>query len=130
MIHIPPTPFIRRRRAIASSSVPAPAALTLVAAAYDPDEQTATLQFDRAVDIAAFDGTQITINDGEEMTQTFNGGGGASLLDPLTVRISLAVIGDSVGAGVTMTASAMSGIVASDDGGTWEGATGLGLPFP
>jgi hypothetical protein len=116
-----------KRRSAAVATVPP---LVLASAVYDPDEQTLVLGFDRAVNIAAFDGTQVVVQDGQFNAQTFDGEGGASLLDASTVRISLGVTGAYGGEGVTMNASGASGIVASDDGGTWSGVTDLGLPFP
>jgi hypothetical protein len=131
MLRIPPSVHIHKRRGRKTRSAPpAPPALALVSASYDHDEQTLTLQFDRAVDVAGFDGTQVTVVDGEFNTQTFDGEAGATLLDPTTVRVALAVTGSYEGAGVKMTATGASGIVAMDDGGTWAGATDLELPFP
>jgi len=45
------------------------------------------------------------------------------------VEITLVPIGTASGA-LRISATAASGIVAVDDGGTWAGVTDLGLPFP
>jgi len=46
------------------------------------------------------------------------------------VSVNLQVVGEPTGALTTLTASAATGIVAVDDGGTWAGTTNTELPFP
>jgi hypothetical protein len=54
----------------------------------------------------------------------------ATMLTPASVRIFMNPIGEAEVGAVTLSASAASGIVAVDDGGTWSGASALALPFP
>jgi hypothetical protein len=123
----PATPRVRRKRRQVSTSTPA--ALTLVVATFDPGEAQVVLAFDRAIDIAALDGTQITIDDATSET-LYDASGSAVLLTPASVRMDVNAIGESIGAGTTLSATAANGIVAVDDGGTWAGVTDLELPFP
>ena len=123
-----PIPRFRGRRGRARL---APAALlTLVSAMYDHTAPTLTLVFDRAVDIGGFSGSAITVEDAQENYFRYNGDGGAELLGPATVRITLIPFDDASGTGVRLDASALSGIVAADDEGAWAGVSGLALPFP
>ena len=52
------------------------------------------------------------------------------MLSPDTVTLVCITDGEFTGAGVTMTATGATGIVAADDGTPWAGVTELGLPFP
>ena len=104
-------------------------ALSLVAATYE-EVVSVSLTFDRAIDIAALDGGQITVDDGAVAGILYAATGVATLTDPQTVRIELVEIGLSSGPGTRLTASAASGIAAVDDGGTWGGVADLELPFP
>jgi hypothetical protein len=108
---------------------PAPAALVLVSATYE-EVVSVSLTFDRAIDIDALVGAQITVDDGAVAGILYAATGVATLTDPQTVRIELSEIGLSTGPGTTLTASAASGIVAVNDGGTWGGVAELALPFP
>ena len=108
---------------------PGPVALVLVAAVYD-EGPVVTLTFDRAIDIAAIDVTQIFVNDGAIMFFRYVGWDEAWLTSPTTVRVQLNGISEDPPPGVHLTADADSGIVAVDDGGTWSGVTDLSLPFP
>jgi hypothetical protein len=132
MLIVPQIPF-RRRRQVQSRKAP-PAALTLIAAAFDAGAvPTATLDllFDRAIDIAGLDASQITVDDGPGSGSIWQGGGGgATLIDPQTVRLPMSEVGPSGSAATTLTATGTSGIVAEDDGGMWSGVTALELPFP
>lgn len=119
----------RRRHGVPSSPAPA-GPLLLVAATYDADGPKATLTFDRAVNVDAFDGTQITVNDPIVQAATFNGAGGAVLVSPTTVDVMLTNFDLPSGSVITMSATGMTGIVAVDDGGAWAGATDMELPFP
>ena len=101
-----------------------------MAAAHSGEDLLLELVFDRAVSIAAFDGSAIVVDDAVELGLRLDGQGGAVLLDPVTLHVTLVAIGDPTGPGVTLTASAMSGIAAVDDGGTWAGVADLALPFP
>ena len=104
-------------------------ALNLVAATYE-EVVSVSLTFDRPIDIGALAGGQITVDDGAVAGILYAATGVATLTDPQTVRIELVEIGLSGGPGTRLTASAASGIVAVDDGGTWGGVSELELPFP
>ena len=54
----------------------------------------------------------------------------ATLDGPATMVAQLAEFTGEVEPVITLTASAGTGIVATDDGGTWEGVEGLQLPYP
>jgi hypothetical protein len=102
----------------------------LVSAAYDPADPSLTLVFDRAVDISAYEGTEIHVDDGSFTAETYDGRGAASLPDPSTVRIILVDQGTTGAAAVFLNASNLTGIVAAEGGGVWEGCADLELPFP
>ncbi|MDB5321549.1 MAG: hypothetical protein JWN40_3180 [Phycisphaerales bacterium] len=129
-------PLIYRRRAGVAKPrkappAPPPVALTLVSAAYDQDAGTVTLAFDRAIDAAGFQGAQIALADGVFSGGTYEGAVGApTIVNPTTISIALEEIGPAPLPSVTLSATALTGIVAVDDGGTWAGATNLVLPFP
>ena len=69
-------------------------------------------------------------NDDTQMSLSFDATGGATITTPDTIVLALTEIGVSTGPGQTFSASADTGIVAVDDGGTWAGAVNQGLPFP
>src|SRR5689334_6402031 len=103
-----------------------PVALTLVSASYSGPMMVLLLSFDRAVDIAAFDGSQIVVN--VPADDLLLQGAGATLNDPVSVLVTMTEIGSAAGGALVMTATELSGIVAVDDGGTWAGVTDLPLP--
>ena len=109
---------------------PPPAALVLVSAAYDAENQSATLEFDRAIVIGGFDGSQLILDDPETAGFRFDGLDGSHLSGPATVVIQLHPAEVAWGEAVVLNVTALSGIVAEDDGGTWAGVTDLSLPFP
>ena len=124
------SPFRKRRRRVRRKPAAIVAPLTLVSAAYDAGGPAVTLTFDRAVDVSAFSGGDVLVDDA-----TFNGmrytGEVAEVEGPPTVvRVLLTDVGDDLGAGVTLTATAGNGIVAAGDGAAWAGVTDLGLPWP
>jgi hypothetical protein len=121
----------RHRRQPRGTSSRAVVPLTLASAAYDADRWTLTLAFGRAIEIGALDVEQVTVLDGAVNGMAFRGTGdpGPQLLTPTTVEVALIDIGEFTGGGVRMTATAATGIVADDDGGTWAGVTDLALPF-
>ncbi len=108
---------------------PTPAGLNLVGAEYVAGA-TITLTFDRAIDIAGLVGNQIVVDDGANTGVIWEAIGAATLLGPAIVRIGLTDLGGSSIADTVLDASAATGIVAVDDGGTWDGVTNLVLPFP
>src|SRR4051794_23929733 len=96
MLSNPPPPKFRRRppRAKAPRYVPPPA-LTLVSADYPIEiEGAMRLRFDRDIDIAAFDGTQVIVKDGLNQASVMNATGPAELSDPQTVLLFLVIIGN------------------------------------
>ena len=129
-----PIPLIYRKRSRpirrAPRVVPPVAPLMLVAATYDADGPKATLTFDRAVNVSAFEGSAINVNDPVSAAATFEGSGGAVLVSPAVIDVMLTPIDLPSGTVVTMSATALTGIVAADDGGTWAGVADLELPFP
>jgi hypothetical protein len=87
------------------------------------------LAFDRAIDVSGLVGTQIVIADGSINGLRYDAQGDLTVIDPQTIEIGLVDIESWAGPDVRLTASAASGIVAADDGGTWAGVTNLMLPF-
>jgi hypothetical protein len=127
MILIPPLPARYHKRRVP------PAALTLVAAEFVPDGDLAYVQltFDRPVGIAALDAAAVRVAEGPPGSGTLWAGAGAgTLVAPAVVRIDLSPFDPFAGPGTTLTATADTGIVADDDGGTWAGTTGTALPWP
>ena len=104
-------------------------ALTLVAAAYDTDDFSVLLTFDRAVDASGLDPSQVTLQDGEFAAGSFVGSGPATVVGPAAIRVFLEEIGGPTVPDVELSATALTGVVAVDDGGTWAGVAGLVLPF-
>lgn len=124
-------PLIRRRKRSpkASTQVAPPAALVLTAASIDDDVSFVNMQFDRAINIDAIDVTTITV--GTITTGgLYQGDGTPTLVDPRTVQIPLTGIGEYPYTNVMLFVDAGNGIVAVNDGGTWAGTGGTGLPFP
>jgi hypothetical protein len=131
MVTIRRKPYRKRHRATVRAARQAPAsAPTLMSAAYDPGGPTLTLGFDQAVDADAFDGAAITVNDPLSLSASYDGTGGATLVSPTTVEVSLTMTGLPSGTVVTLDATAANGIVASGGGAAWAGVTGLELPWP
>jgi hypothetical protein len=131
MLIVPEIPPRRHRKTTPPSVPPAPpVALLLVAASYDIETQSVTLAFDRAVDAAAYDPAAITVQDGLYAGGLFVGSGPATVINPTTIQVFLEQVGSPTVSDVELSATALTGIVATDDGGTWAGVTGLVLPFP
>ena len=125
---LPAKPRVHRKRREGPTPTPPPAALTLVSASYAEGESV-TLTFDRAVDAAGLDAPQVVVHDAAGSGFVMVGAGVASVPSPQSVVIALAPTDSAEGLTV-LDATAATGIVAVDDGGTWAGATGLELPFP
>lgn len=133
MLTTPPPPFQKRRRLRPKrvAPKPAPPALVLVQAQYPTNFGRAIrLTFDRAINIDAIDGSQIIVKDGLGVQKIRQGNASVQLIDPQTVEIFVPAIGDYTQPNRVLEATAMTGIVAVDDGGTWAGATDLPIPFP
>src|SRR5688572_23853400 len=86
---LPAIPPFRRRRGRpgrnAPPAPPPPAALTLVEALYSDIPALIRLTFDRAIDITALDGSQITVDDGESFGTLYAATGAAVLVTPQAV---------------------------------------------
>src|SRR4051794_18685898 len=125
MVIIPKIAFRgSRRKPVVTHAPPAP--LTIVSASFDSAVPSASITFDREIDISAIVPTAFVINDdlitGNQYTcMEF----GASHDGPETVVLNLQVIGSAEGGQVRLNASAANGIVASDDGGTFAGVVNL-----
>ena len=128
---VPPIYRKRRGRAKASGANPTPPlALTLVEASFATDDYVSVrLTFDRAVDATGIDGTQITLGV-NEFGYLYNATGAVVVLDPQTIEITCVQIGGFEGEQSVLNATALSGIVAVDDGGAWAGVNDLALPYP
>ena len=133
MLTIPPAPFRNRRgRPLRRppAATPPPVAPTLVAATYAESTEV-SLDFDRPVDVAGFDGSQIVVDDAEFALTRYAATGLVTQTGPASLLIGLEPIGPATGgSGVTLTASAASGIVAVDGGAAWAGVADVELPFP
>jgi hypothetical protein len=104
----------------------------LVSASFDIEGQggpTVTLAFDRPIDIAGIDPSQVTVDDAPGAGWRYVGTGVASMPGPASVVIALIEDGSAEGP-TALNATGATGIVADDDGGTWAGVTALELPYP
>lgn len=127
MISIPPA-----RRASERRKIRAVSALTLKAAVFDTDAaDNVTLTFDRLIAIASLDPSAIEVNDGEITGYLLRGtAAGTVQLAPTVLKVMLVQVSETTPGGVTLDASAGTGIVAVNDGGRWAGTSGLALPYP
>ena len=129
MVIIPDRPFIgRRRRRRVPPALPVPAAPVLVAASYQPGDSV-TLEFDRAIDVSAFLGEQVHVNDPVTLGSLWAALGAATLLDAVTLRVGLEEIDAATGSVVTLTAPATTGIRSVVGALPWAGVSGVELPF-
>jgi hypothetical protein len=135
MLITPPPKFRKNRKppeetAVASTPPVPGAPLNLVSAQYQVDPDLVLLMvFDRAVDISAFNGAAIELDDGAVNGQVYSGAS-ASAVDEVTVQVTLAAQGPESNPGIYLYGTGGSGIVAVDDGGTWVGVIGLALEIP
>src|SRR3954447_26254644 len=105
MLVIPFIPFYARRKR--ATIVPAPpVALTLTAAEFG-EKSWILLTFDRGIDIAGLDGSQIIVDDGGSNSR-FAATGAAESKSPISVQIMLEQIGTTGESGVHLTASSVS----------------------
>ena len=124
-IFIPAPPRKYRERNL-STATPV-GAMTLLAAIYQP--QTAIrLTFSRAIDTSDVLPDGFNVFDGDSQHQFI--GTSYSLVDANTISIELIIIGEYLGAGISLYADASNGIKAVGDGAVWDGVSGLELPFP
>ena len=125
-----PRPKRSRRRVVQSPPPPPPAppvALTLVSAAYFAPTAI-RLTFDRAIDVSAMDVSQVTVKDGPVTGLQFAGTGAPVAAGVNAVDVFLVDTSDYAGADVLLSATAFTGIVALDDGGTWAGVENMVVP--
>jgi hypothetical protein len=127
MLIIPPSNYVKSSRRVTRKK--SAAALVLTAAAYDVSGPLVLLTFDRDIDIDAIDVGQFQVSDGELTMRRYLGTGAAEILGPQLVRVMLAEQAVITAGNVSMTVLAENGIIAVDDGGTWEGVNDLSLPF-
>jgi hypothetical protein len=112
---------------------PPPGPLVLVAAELGADpfgEYLVTLTFDRAIDVAALDPSQVTLDDAAGAGWVYAGAAIDSRPDPRTLVLNMAATDVPATAENRLNATADTGIVAADDGAAWAGVAGVGLPFP
>lgn len=125
-----PPPKHRRRKLLDvpfNPPAPPPAPLTLVAATYVAGTGI-TLTFDRAIEIGALVTDAFLVNDGAGTHITSVGYGEPTLLSPTSVRVPTISMSPYGGSTTTLYADEANGIVATD-GGAWDGAADLVLPF-
>ena len=79
---------------------------------------------------SALQGSQVTLDDGQFTSTTYLANPTPIRDGPTTLRLPPDKNGSSSISDVRLTATALSGIVAADDGGTWAGVSGVSLPFP
>ena len=127
MVIVPTITFRRRRKHRRITPPPPPQALTLVSASY-ADSEWVELTFDRAVDASGFVPGQIAVDDGLISTFKFLANGPVTVVSPTTIQIALVDDGQASAFGILLDASSATGIVAVDDGGTWEGVNGYEIP--
>ncbi|HSV13218.1 MAG TPA: hypothetical protein VLI90_03100 [Tepidisphaeraceae bacterium] len=116
---------VRRKR----RGAPAAAALTLVAASFDPVEETVLLTFDRAIDVSGWVGSALTVNDPVSTVNLLGGTWIVEMMSAASVRVTLDTLGDASGSVVLLVVDAGNGVVAAGDGAAWAGTGGVALPF-
>ena len=128
ILKVPP-PFRKPRPKIRPARQSSPPALTLVSA-FTVGEDQLRLVFDREVDAAGLVANQITVNVPSGSGWLYVGQDLQDQPDPESIVIGLLQQGPATGTLDWMSATAGTGIVAVDDGGTWAGVTQIPLPFP
>src|SRR5262245_47690210 len=106
MILIQNIPFIQKRKRVQFGRPPA--ALVLVAATF-VDKHWLNLTFDRAIDIAGIEPAQFIVDDEIGSGERFAGFGTPTLTDPATVKVEMSRIGDPLGTGTLLFATASTG---------------------
>jgi hypothetical protein len=130
MLIIPPTQYRKKRRVRDDVAQPVPpVGLTLVSAVYSNTALTVTLAFNKAIDISAFDGGEMELDDGTFNHRSYVGGDAATLVNATTMQVGLASLFGDSDPGVFLTAASDIGIVAVDGSGEWAGVNELALPF-
>jgi hypothetical protein len=128
LINSPPL-FRKRPGRAQEAAARAPVALTLVSATYDADAPGVFLTFDREIDLSGINVGAFVVLDGINGNHML-GSGAPERVSPAQVLVYFVFVEPYAGPDVLLTAGADNGIVAMDDGGVWEGASDLGLPFP
>lgn len=123
-----PPPLHKTRGHSGRAKAP-PQTLVLVSANYDETVPVLSLLFDRAIDASAFVASQVIVNDGSSNMGLYTGVGPAMVDGPTRINVALVRLGSLPLAPTTLDATALTGIVAVDDRGTWAGITGVGLPY-
>jgi len=132
MLIIPPK-IVRKKRARMKAPTAAPtpppgAPLNLEDANYYHDTLTLVISFDRDISISGFVPSQITVSDGQYNNHVYTASG-ATMLGTSALTVTLVAGATYEADQVVMNASALTGITAVNDGGTWAGASDLGLPY-
>jgi hypothetical protein len=127
MLIIPPSNYVKSSRRVTRKK--SAAALVLTAATFDATGPNVLMTFDRAVDATGMDVGQVRLFDGETTFRNYVGQGVMTQASPESVRVSLTELGATGAGNVSLTVLDENGIVAVDDGGTWEGVSGLALPY-
>ena len=100
----------------------------LVAATYQAGVSV-TLTFNQAIDLSAFNGEAVVVEDGPGYV-TYIGSGGVTPIGSTGVRLGLVAFEEGAGSVVTLNAPATTGLTAVNGGGTWAGVMNVLLPFP
>jgi hypothetical protein len=129
MVIIPPLPPRRLRKTSPPLPSAPPQTLVLVSASYDEGSLTLFLTFDRAVDASGLVAAQVNVVDGTFNATRFGGVGAATVISPTQISVGLEWVDDAPLGPVLLDATALTGIVAVDDGGTWAGVSDVGLPY-
>jgi hypothetical protein len=101
----------------------------LVSANYDETVPILSLVFDREIDASGFVASQVVVHDGSINMGVYGGVGPAIIEAPSRFSVALTRLADAPLAPTTLSATALTGLVAVDDGGTWAGVSDVGLPF-
>ncbi len=91
---------------------------------------TLRLEFDRAIDLAAFDPSQVIVQDPGGTGFAYAGTGVVDTPDAQTVVVEMGQTTEALGSTLVMSATGATGIVAVDDGAMWPGVSNLELPYP
>jgi hypothetical protein len=127
----PPKPVKKQPKIRPPTVVPAPPGLPLMLqeGTYFPDTGILQLFFHRAVDLSGFNGAAFLFKDGVTHFLTYTANGSTVEPDGNGFNVGLTAGGAYTGGDTLLTVSALSGIKAVDDGGTWAGVVDLELPF-
>jgi hypothetical protein len=130
MLLVPP-PIRQSRRAPKAKAAVRPAGRPLVLVSGDyvqvDSAYVLVLGFDRAISMAGYNGSVVTVTDGAIVYLRYLATGAVTLVNPTTVQIGLVSQGDWEGEDVHLSAAAGNGIVAVDDGGAWAGVVDMVL---